>query len=76
VFAHLYETTGQPLAQVDQPASPSDSWRAGDLVVSRFRLPAGGTVVRAGMYAYPSLTPANVLDAAGNPAGQWVDFPP
>jgi len=32
--------------------------------------------VQAGMYSYPSLAPVSVLDASGNPAGQWIDFPP
>ncbi len=76
VFAHLYDAAGQRIAQVDGSTYPAESWRAGDLVANRFALPEDGTTVRAGMYAYPSLEPVSVLDAAGNPAGQWIDFPP
>ena len=75
-YSHLYDASGQRLAQVDGPSFPPESWLAGDLVVSRFALPEGGAVVRAGVYAYPSLDPVAVLDANGNPAGQWIDFPP
>ena len=60
----------------DSPAY-NHVWVAGDTVVNYFAFggAAGGAEVRAGMYAYPSLTPANVLDAAGNPAGEWLIFP-
>ncbi len=53
----------------------SVDWRAGDLIVNYFVLPGDGVTVRAGMYGYPSLAPAQVLDAAGNPAGEWIEFP-
>jgi 4-amino-4-deoxy-L-arabinose transferase-like glycosyltransferase len=76
VFAHLLDAAGQRLAQVNGPTYPPDAWRAGDLVANRFALPEGGSVVQAGMYAYPSLQPVEVLDAADNPAGQWLTFPP
>lgn len=76
VFAHLYDAAGQRIAQVDGATYPPETWQAGDLVANRFTLPESGSLVRAGMYAYPSLEPVAVLDAAGNPAGQWIDFPP
>jgi hypothetical protein len=76
VFAHLNDASGQRLAQMDGPTYPPESWRAGDLVANRFVLPEGGALVQAGMYSYPSLAPVSVLDASGNPAGQWIDFPP
>jgi hypothetical protein len=75
LFAHLYAGGDQRLAQVDAPTYGPAAWRPGDLVVSHFALPSGGSVVRAGMYAYPSLAPVAVLDAAGNPAGEWLEFP-
>jgi hypothetical protein len=75
LFAHLHAADGRRLAQVDAPAYPPQAWRPGDLVVSRFALPSGGALVRAGMYAYPSLAPVPVLDAAGSPAGEWLEFP-
>ncbi|MEP7358434.1 MAG: hypothetical protein ABI847_14400, partial [Anaerolineales bacterium] len=74
VFAHLLDTAGQRVAQVDAPTYPGAAWRDGDRVVSQFALPAGARV-RAGMYAYPSLAPVAVLDAAGNPAGDFLLFP-
>jgi len=77
VFAHLLDAGGAKLAQVDEATLEVGEWRAGDTVVNYFAFggAAGGAEVRAGMYAYPSLTPANVLDAAGNPAGEWLIFP-
>lgn len=77
VFAHLLDTSGARLAQADESTLGVREWRAGDTVVNYFDLghAAGGTDVRAGMYAYPSLTPVDVLDAAGNPAGEWLVFP-
>jgi len=54
---------------------PVRDWREGDLVVNYFALGDAGVSVRAGMYTYPSLTPAYVLDAPGNPAGEWIVFP-
>jgi hypothetical protein len=76
LFAHLYNSAGQRIAHVDGPTYVVAAWHTGDLVVSRFDLPAGGAFVRAGMYAYPSLAPVPVLDAAGNSSGDWIDFPP
>jgi 4-amino-4-deoxy-L-arabinose transferase-like glycosyltransferase len=75
VFAHLLDATGAKLAQVDEATFGMRAWRPGDVVVNFFALGQGGASVRAGMYAYPSLTPASVLDAAGNPAGDWLIFP-
>jgi hypothetical protein len=76
VFAHLLDASGAKVGQADEPTLSGRQWRAGDTVVNYFALGgAAGTEVRAGMYAYPSLAPVEVLDAAGNPAGQWVVFP-
>ncbi|MCC6188724.1 MAG: glycosyltransferase family 39 protein [Anaerolineales bacterium] len=74
LFVHLIAADGQRLGQVDAPTYPAEDWRPGDLVVSHFALPAGGAAVRVGMYAYPSLAPVPVLDAAGDPAGEWLEF--
>jgi 4-amino-4-deoxy-L-arabinose transferase-like glycosyltransferase len=77
VFAHLLDAQGQPVAQLDEATAATRYWRANDLVVNYFALnaPGAGALVQSGMYAYPSLTPVDVLDAAGNPAGQWLPFP-
>ena len=73
-FAHLLDGDGQRLAQVDAPTYAPEAWRAGDLVASHFALPESGSAVRAGMYAFPSLAPVPVLDGAGQPAGEWLEF--
>jgi len=75
IFAHLLDAQGQRLAQADVPTYPVGGWRAGDLVVSYFALAGEGTTVRVGMYGAQSRAPVDVLDAAGNPAGQWLEFP-
>ena len=77
VFAHLLDASGALVAQRDEPTLSTGYWRAGDLVVNYFDLNAAGSPgsVQSGMYAYPSLAPVDVLDAAGNPAGQWLAFP-
>lgn len=74
LFAHLLDANGNRLAQADLPTYPAAGWRPGDLVISYFALPGSGTTVRSGMYGSISLTPVEVLDAAGNPSGQWVEF--
>jgi len=75
VFAHLLDANGERVAQADRPTYATQDWRAGDLVVDYFVLDGTGEAVRAGMYAYPSRTPAAVMDANGNPAGEWIVFP-
>ncbi len=90
VFAHVLDANGERIAQADQATYVSHAWRSNDLVVNYFVLagpvlerggvpdlirPGQGVTVRAGMYAYPSLAPAVVLDAAGDPAGEWIEFP-
>jgi 4-amino-4-deoxy-L-arabinose transferase-like glycosyltransferase len=75
VFAHLLDANGARTAQADQATLRTLDWRSGDLVVDYFALGGHGGVVRAGMYAWPSLAPVAVLDAAGNPAGEWIEFP-
>jgi len=74
LFAHLLDASGSRVAQADVPTYPAAGWRAGDLVVSLFSLPGAGTMIRSGMYGSLSLAPMEVLDAAGNPAGHWIEF--
>jgi hypothetical protein len=75
VFAHLLNANGERVSQSDLATYAARDWRAGDLVVNYFALQGEGVTVRAGMYAYPSLAPAQVLDVAGSPAGEWIEFP-
>lgn len=74
LFAHVLDASGNRIAQADVPTYPASGWRAGDLVVSLFPLSLEGATIRTGMYGSLSLTPVAVLDAAGNPAGPWVEF--
>lgn len=73
-FAHLY-AGAQRVAQVDAATYAVADWRPGDQVISFFPLPRTGEVVRAGFYTYPALDPVPVLDALGQPAGEWLEFP-
>jgi hypothetical protein len=75
LFAHVLDPAGRRVAQADVATYASRYWRPNDLVVSYFALTGAGVTVRAGMYAYPALTPVQVLDVAGNPSGEWIDFP-
>lgn len=77
-FAHLLDAEGSLRAQHDGVGFSSSSWRAGDVVVSRFSipippdLPLGRYRVWSGMYAYPEVINVSFLDEAGNPAGERV----
>ena len=65
-------------SQYDGAGFPSVSWRAGDLVLSRFPIPVpddllpGRYSVWAGLYIYPQVVNVSFLDVAGNPAGDRV----
>ncbi len=77
-FVHLLDAGGGLRGQHDGMGFPAASWRAGDLVVSRFAvplppdLPAGRYTVWAGMYTFPDVVNVSYLDVANNPAGQRV----
>jgi 4-amino-4-deoxy-L-arabinose transferase-like glycosyltransferase len=78
-FNHLLDSDGSRVAQDDAAAFRGDQWRAGDTVLSRFRLPVTGELpdawgVRVGMYRYPSMEAVPVLDEAANPAGDYLEF--
>ena len=74
-FAHLMDEEDVLRSQCDVAGFPTASWRAGDLVLSRFPipihsdLPTGSYHVVAGQYTYPDVANVSFLDAAGNPAG-------
>lgn len=80
LFNHVLDAQGKRLAQVDAPAFAGRQWRAGDVVVSRFRLPwpveneSPPEAINVGMYRYPDLSPISVLDEAANPAGETLRF--
>lgn len=79
-FNHLLDGTGARVAQVDAPAFDGDQWRAGDVVVSQFVFyppPAaqGPLLMRVGMYRYPDMSPALLLDEAANPYADALEVP-
>lgn len=77
-FAHLLDGDGGLRSQYDVAGFPTDSWRAGDLVLSRFPVPvpadlsSGRHLVWVGLYTYPDVVNVSFLDVAGNPAGDRV----
>jgi hypothetical protein len=77
-FAHVVDADGQRWGQHDLAGFPTASWRAGDLVLTRFQIevgaeaPPGTYWVNLGMYSYPDIAAVPVLDAAGNPAGDFA----
>jgi hypothetical protein len=72
-FTHLLDDHGGLRGQYDGVGFPTATWRAGDLVLSRFPIsvPAdlspGRYRVVAGLYTYPDVVNVPALDAAGNP---------
>lgn len=72
-FVHLLDGEGHLRSQHDGVPLPTPSWRAGDLVLSRFTvpipqdLPAGTYEIRAGLYTYPDIQGIPIVDALGNP---------
>jgi hypothetical protein len=77
-FIHLLDAEGRLRSQHDGAGFPTSSWRAGDLVLSRFPVPIpedlspGRYTVWAGLYSYPDVVNVPVLDVAGNPAADRV----
>jgi hypothetical protein len=77
-FVHLLDEEGGLRSQHDGAGFPTASWRAGDLVLSRFSIPVpedlspGRYAVWAGLYSYPDVVNVPVLDVAGNPAADRV----
>jgi hypothetical protein len=81
-FAHLVDSQGERVGQHDLDSFPTGAWHTGDLVVTRFKIAPGVELspgiyrVNVGMYTYPDVTPASVLDVAGNPAGTFRTIGP
>jgi 4-amino-4-deoxy-L-arabinose transferase-like glycosyltransferase len=77
---HLMDSSGQRVAVADGPAWSGRFWQPGDVVQSLYCAPDGVdrsavAAVQLGMYTYDGATFGNVdvLDAAGNPAGQSIE---
>ncbi len=81
-FQHLLDGRGERIGQQDSALWPGRYWRGGEVVLHHTRLPAdldlaAAATLRIGLYQLVEGSPHNVdiLDAAGNPSGQWVDIP-
>ncbi len=74
----LFDADGNKIGQADIAAFPPDQWRPGDLVISLFEPEIAPDAEPAqmlfGMYIYPSGEVVPVLDAAANPAGDFVEI--
>ncbi|MGC9520871.1 MAG: hypothetical protein ACP5HG_03185 [Anaerolineae bacterium] len=74
----MLDDQGRLVAQDDHAAFPSIYWAPGDLVLSRFAIPAsqaaspGSYVLRAGMYTYPDIEIVPVVNAQGEPVDDGV----
>lgn len=82
VFNHLLDADGARIGQQDGPLWSAYHWRVGEIVLFEFSLPVDAALdaaetLRVGVYRFVDGEPQNldVLDIAGNPAGQWVDIP-
>jgi hypothetical protein len=83
VFAHVVDSTGQPVAQTDSPplggTAPTDSWQIGATIADRYAIlikpntSPGQYELRVGMYPWPDLTPLPVT-LNGQPAGNYVSL--
>jgi 4-amino-4-deoxy-L-arabinose transferase-like glycosyltransferase len=80
--AHFLDSTGERLGQRDTQFWPGRHWCAGDRLITwvDIELPDGVETLRIALYKLGTgrdlgrFFSANVLDEAGNPAGQWVDI--
>lgn len=77
-FAHLVDSAEHLVSQYDGAGFPTEFWKPGDLVLTRFPipipadLPEGEYQIWSGMYTYPDIRGVSFLDEAGNPAGERV----
>ncbi len=73
----LFDADRNKIGQADIGAFPPSQWRPNDIVVSLFEpdiaIDADPASMIFGMYIYPSGEAVPVLDAAANPAGDFVE---
>jgi len=80
-FAHILDSAGSRLGQLDMRFWQARHWCAGDTLYTWGDLPGAdsATVLRVGFYRLGTgvdsgqTFPLNVLDPMGNPAGNWTD---
>ncbi len=78
-YIHLLNAEGDTVAQVDHDGGyPVQSWRPGELVLSRFTLslpdslPDGAYTLRAGLYTLPGIEYIPLVSPAGKPIGDSI----
>jgi len=81
-FNHLLGGQGSRWGQADGVGFAATDWRAGDVVLTWFDMnvspdaPAPPYWMRVGMYTYPDVANVQLMDVAGNPAGEFVELGP
>ncbi len=81
-FNHLVDGEGAHWGQMDGVGFPASGWRVGDTVLTWFDVaisddaPPPPYFIRSGMYTYPDIVNISLLDAAGNPAGEFIELGP
>ena len=81
-FNHLVDGEGARWGQTDGVGYPASEWQVGDTVLTWFDIaistgaPPPPYFIRSGMYIYPDVVNVQLLDVAGNPAGEFVELGP
>lgn len=78
-FVHVQDSSGERIDQYDEAYLQGRWWCAGDVLVTWTPFAEQGTGARVGFYSLTPqndlpYTPVDVLDTAGQPAGQWVEL--
>lgn len=81
-FNHLVDGEGARWGQADGVGYPASGWQVGDTVLTWFDIaistdaPPPPYFIRSGMYTYPDVVNVQLIDVAGNPAGEFVELGP
>jgi NADH:ubiquinone oxidoreductase subunit K len=81
-FNHLVDGEGARWGQADGVGYPASEWQVGDTVLTWFDIaistdaPPPPYFIRSGMYTYPDVVNVQLIDVAGNPAGEFVELGP
>ncbi|MFK7805679.1 MAG: ArnT family glycosyltransferase [Anaerolineae bacterium] len=75
----LFSAEGDKITQADVPTFPADQWQPDDVVLSLFTLDETPDMDAAeqlsiGMYVFSSEEAVPILDAAANPAGDFIEL--
>jgi hypothetical protein len=81
-FNQLIDEDGHQWAQMDAAGFPTSSWRQSDTILLWFDIAISPDAspppyfMRTGAYFYPEITNVQLLDVAGNPAGEFAILGP